>query len=55
LAETFEAELERVAKTNNVDLKNREAWDWRHPEWRVRAAAGNVGFMELLDFIRSLW
>jgi hypothetical protein len=55
LAESFETELERVAKDNGVDLDKGAEWDWRHPEWRIRAAAGNVGIMELLDFVRSLW
>ena len=55
LAETFQAELERVAQANSVDLNKGAKWDWRHPEWRIRAAAGNVGFMELFDFVRSLW
>lgn len=55
LSETFEEELERVAKANNVDLERGARWNWRHPEWRVRVAAGNVGFAELLDFVRSLW
>jgi hypothetical protein len=49
-----EAKLNEALKANPNAL-TRKAFDWRHPEWRIRATAGNVGFMDLLDFVRSLW
>ena len=49
----WDAYMKAVKDKGNPDIKPGK-FDWKHPEWRLRVAAGNIGFMEILDLVRSL-
>lgn len=50
----FDALMKATKDANVPDIKPGK-FDWKHPTWRVRLAAGNVGFLELFSFVRSLF
>jgi hypothetical protein len=49
----WDAYMKAAKDKGNPDIKPGK-FDWKHPEWRIRLSAGNIGFMDLFDLVRSL-